>query len=53
MNLETLYRDVHALAWHYHWSEREILTLPREKRRRYLGLLAQALERPADRAERW
>ena len=38
-----LYRDVHRLALHYHWSERDILALPHGKRRRYLALLAEAL----------
>jgi hypothetical protein len=34
-----LYRDVHHLALHYHWSEPEILALPRSKRQAYLELL--------------
>ncbi len=38
-----LYRDIHALAFHYHWSEAEILRMTRPKRQRYLGLLAEAL----------
>jgi len=33
-----LYREVHALALRYHWSEAEILDLPRERRRLYLEL---------------
>jgi hypothetical protein len=33
-----LYREVHALALRYHWSEDEILELPRERRRLYLEL---------------
>lgn len=44
MSLDTLYREVHHLAYHYHWSEGEILHLPRAKRRRYLALLARELE---------
>src|SRR5262249_34730219 len=28
--------EVHTLAWHYHWSEAEILALPRERRHLYL-----------------
>ena len=40
---QDLYRDVHRLALHYHWSERDILALPNGKRRRYLALLADAL----------
>lgn len=39
---ERLDREVHALALHYHWSERDILALPRRRRRRYLDLLAEA-----------
>lgn len=38
-----LYREVHLLAFHYHWSEREILEMPGRKRRLYLELLAEAL----------
>jgi hypothetical protein len=38
-----LYREVHLLAFHYHWSEREILELPGRKRRLYLDLLSEAL----------
>ena len=38
-----LYREVHALALHYHWSEREILDMPHGKRRRYLALLDETL----------
>jgi len=34
-----LYREVHLLALHYHWSEREILGLTRDRRRTYLALL--------------
>jgi hypothetical protein len=39
-----LYRQVHRLALHYHWSEAEILSLPWSKRQRYLGLLAEGAE---------
>jgi hypothetical protein len=41
---EGLYEEVHHLAFHYHWTEREILELPRTKRRRYLAILASKLE---------
>lgn len=37
-----LWHEVHALALHYHWSEREILGLDLRRRRRYLDLLAAA-----------
>jgi hypothetical protein len=36
---EALFREVHALARHYHWSEHEILGLELRRRRRYLDLL--------------
>ena len=39
---ELLY-EVHALAFHYHWSENEILSLERRRRRTYLALLHEAL----------
>ncbi len=30
-----LYEEVHLLALHYHWSEAEILALPRARRMNY------------------
>jgi hypothetical protein len=36
---DALFGEVHALARHYHWSEREILGLELPRRRRYLELL--------------
>lgn len=41
---DLLYREVHYLAYHYHWSEAEILALPREKRRLYQDILSQEFE---------
>jgi len=38
---QSLEREVHFLAWHYHWRERDILALPRRKRRRYIELIHQ------------
>lgn len=38
-----LYREVHLLAYHYHWSEAEILGMTGRQRRRYLVLLEEAL----------
>ncbi|HEV2387314.1 MAG TPA: hypothetical protein VGS20_08670 [Candidatus Acidoferrales bacterium] len=38
-----LYRQVHLLAFHYHWSEAGILRLTPGKRRVYLELLADGL----------
>lgn len=43
MRGDQLLREVHALAFHYHWSESEILGLARARRRAYLSLLADAL----------
>jgi hypothetical protein len=40
---EGLYKEVHQLAFHYHWSESEILAMSRSRRRLYLGLLAESL----------
>ncbi|MCK7500249.1 MAG: hypothetical protein MZW92_65580 [Comamonadaceae bacterium] len=34
--------SVHRLAWHYHWSEAEILALPRGRRAHYLALIDAA-----------
>lgn len=48
---EELYREVHHLAFHYHWSESEILSMTRQKRRLYLTLLADALNREGARGE--
>ena len=42
---DLLYREVHYLAYHYHWSESEILGLPRDKRRGYIEVLADEIER--------
>jgi len=38
-NRRVLEREVHFIAWHYHWPEREILALTRRKRRRYIELI--------------
>jgi len=34
-----IFDEVHRLAWHYHWSETEILRMPRWRRQRYLALI--------------
>ncbi len=44
-NLHHLEREVHFLAWHYHWSEQDILSMPRRKRRRYVALLQEEVDR--------
>ncbi len=33
------YNEIHTLAMHYHWSEEEILNMPRARRRKYLDLI--------------
>lgn len=35
--------EVHWLAFHYHWSENEILSLPVRRRRRYISLINSIL----------
>lgn len=45
---ELLHREIHYLAYNYHWSEREILAMPREKRRKYIEILADEIERMND-----
>lgn len=45
---ELLHREIHYLAYNYHWSEREILEMPREKRRKYIEILADEIERMND-----
>lgn len=42
---DILYREVHYLAYHYHWSEREIMEMTRVKRHRYIEVLADEIER--------
>jgi hypothetical protein len=38
-----LTREVHTLAFYYHWSEADILSLTRDRRRSYLALLSETL----------
>jgi hypothetical protein len=42
---ELLFREVHLLASHYHWSEAEILAMTGSRRRRYLAVIAGLAER--------
>jgi len=42
-NGRNLLREIHSLAFYYHWSEAEILNLDRERRRAYLSLLTDEL----------
>lgn len=48
---DLLYREVHYLAYHYHWSEREIMEMTRQKRRNYIEVLAEEIERLNDAIE--
>jgi hypothetical protein len=41
--LERLLREVHLLAWYYHWGEGDIVALPQQRRRRYLDLITETL----------
>ncbi|MBI5559229.1 MAG: hypothetical protein HY885_16520 [Deltaproteobacteria bacterium] len=43
--LDLLLKEVHYLAYHYHWSEKEILGMTRENRHRYIEILAEEMER--------
>jgi hypothetical protein len=42
---DLLYREVHYLAYHYKWSEREIMEMSRAKRHKYIEVLAEEIER--------
>ncbi|HYJ78918.1 MAG TPA: hypothetical protein VEW03_04930 [Longimicrobiaceae bacterium] len=44
MSADALFRQVHTLALHYHWSQGEILGLTRTCRLRYLALLEEHLD---------
>jgi len=44
-SIDLLYRQVHYLAYHYHWSEHEIMEMTREKRHKYIEILADEIER--------
>jgi hypothetical protein len=45
---DLLLREVHYLAFHYHWTEGEILGLPRDRRQQYLLMLADEIDRRSD-----
>ena len=47
--LDRLYDEIHWLAYHYHWAEKDVLDMTRSKRRRYRGLLRRELERESER----
>lgn len=40
-----IFEEVHLLAYHYHWNEKDILEMTSRRRQRYLGLLADQLSR--------
>lgn len=42
---QRLYQEVHYLAYHYHWSESEIMSMSKDKRKQYVELLAEEIER--------
>jgi hypothetical protein len=44
-SVRSVEHDVHYLAWHYHWSEREILSMTRRKRQRYVALVQEEVDR--------
>ena len=39
---EYLMQDIHYLAIHYHWSEADIMCLPRQRRRQYIQLISES-----------
>lgn len=43
-NADRLLAEVHCMAFHYGWSQAEILALPRGRRHRYLDLLRRQLD---------
>ena len=47
-NRDLLYREVHYLAYHYHWSEQEIMSMSQAKRRQYIAVLAEEIEKLND-----
>lgn len=45
INRTRLLREVHYLAFHYHWSEREIMEMPRALRQQYIEILGEEIKR--------
>lgn len=39
--MNRLYEEVHIIATRYHWSEADILRLPKRKRTIYLDIIAR------------
>jgi hypothetical protein len=42
---ELLRREIHYLAYHYHWSEQDILSMTRDRRQQYIDILSDEIER--------
>ncbi len=42
---ELLRWEIHYLAYHYHWSEQDILAMSRDKRREYIEILADEIDK--------
>lgn len=42
-NRDDLYREVHLLAFHYHWSEADIMNMARHRRKSYANLILETL----------
>ena len=42
---QQVFREVHLLAWHYHWDEGNILDMTHARRQVYLNMLADVLNR--------
>jgi len=43
--LNQFFEQVHTLALMYHWSEKDILSLPRKKRQMYVNMLKREQEK--------
>ncbi len=43
-HIDLLYREIHYLAFHYHWSEEELMRMPRRRRRQYIRVLSEEIE---------
>jgi hypothetical protein len=48
---DLLFREVHYLAFHYHWSEQEIMAMSRKRRHHYIEVLAGEIEKLNDRID--
>jgi hypothetical protein len=44
VSLESLYIQVHTIAYSYHWGEKDILSLPSFKRKMYIDLIEKQLK---------